>query len=45
MGKHFIQIGEKFNHLTVLEKSSKKTGGNSYYICKCDCGNLREVVG
>ena len=45
MGKHIIQIGEKFNNLIVLEKSSKKTGGNSYYICKCDCGNVREAVG
>ena len=45
MGRHVIQIGEKFNKLTVISKSDKKTGGNSYYICKCDCGETREVVG
>ena len=30
-------IGKKFNHLTVLEKTSKKSGGKTLYKCQCDC--------
>ena len=32
-------IGEKFNRLTVLEKSSLKSGTSYLWLCKCDCGN------
>ena len=38
-----IDSGTKFNHLTVLEKDNSKNKGNTYYLCKCDCGNVVSV--
>lgn len=39
-------IGKKFGKLTVLERSPKKSkNGQLYWICKCDCGNIIEVLG
>ena len=32
---------QKFGKLTALEHITKKNG--SYWLCKCDCGNLKEV--
>ena len=37
-------IGEKYFHMTVLEKV-KNTKGNSRWVCRCDCGNTKEVRG
>lgn len=34
-------INKKFTKLTVIEKASGKT---SFYICKCDCGNMARVL-
>lgn len=36
---HLIEdiIGKKFNHLTVLEKTSKRQCGKILYKCICDC--------
>lgn len=43
-----IPIGTKFNRLTVLEMTEKRTpkshGGHVIYKCKCDCGNIIEVA-
>ena len=36
-------IGKKFNHLTVVEKTNKKSGGKILYKCLCDCENMNEV--
>ena len=41
-------IGRKFGRLTILEDSGKrklKTGGGPriIWLCRCDCGNLKEV--
>ena len=30
-------IGQKFHHLTVLEKTNKKQSGKILYKCECDC--------
>ena len=30
-------VGKKFNHLLVLEKTDKKSGGTYLYKCQCDC--------
>lgn len=30
-------IGQKFNHLLVLEKTEKRQSGKILYKCKCDC--------
>lgn len=32
-------IGLRFGRLTVIGKSKKK----KYWVCKCDCGNIKEV--
>lgn len=31
-------IGQKFNRLLVLEKTSQREGGSIVWKCKCDCG-------
>jgi hypothetical protein len=31
-------IGQKFNKLLVLEKTSQREGGSIVWKCKCDCG-------
>lgn len=33
-----IEIGTKYNHLTVLEATRDKRGPT--YLCRCDCGNI-----
>ena len=35
-------IGQKFNKLLVLEKTSQREGGSIVWKCKCDCG--KEVI-
>ena len=35
-----VEIGDKYNYLTVIAKSDRK----KYWICKCDCGNTTEVL-
>lgn len=37
--------GEKFGHWTVLYKDAPHSGArNSYYVCKCDCGNIKVLT-
>ena len=36
-------IGQKFGHLTVIEKTDKRYHGYVVWKCKCDCGNIKEV--
>ncbi len=39
-------IGKKFGKLTVISKSQKTDkNNNQYWICKCDCGNIKEIRG
>lgn len=37
--------GQKFGCLIALERTERrvKDGGNYYWKCRCDCGNLTEV--
>lgn len=35
-------IGQVFTRLTVIGKSNKK-GFGVYWVCKCSCGNIKEV--
>ena len=36
--------GKKFNMLTALYIDEEKTiNGNVYWVCKCDCGNIKSV--
>lgn len=37
------EIGKRYGRLTVIEKLDKKDFTNSVYLCKCDCGNMKEV--
>ena len=36
-------IGKKFNHLTVLEKTERRSGAEIVYRCICDCEKQTEV--
>jgi len=35
--------GEKFNRLTAIESTGKKSAGGYIWKCLCDCGNYTEV--
>lgn len=35
-------INKRFGNLTVI-KLSRRKNGQLYWLCKCDCGNLKEV--
>ena len=37
------EIGKRYGRLTVVEKLNKKEITNSDYLCRCDCGNMKEV--
>lgn len=44
MSKLIDLTGQKFGRLTVLYKDmSRKTNCGSYWICQCDCGNIKSV--
>lgn len=36
-------VGQKFNHLTVLEKTSQRQCGSIVWKCRCDCGNITYI--
>lgn len=36
--------GHKFNMLTVINRSDKKSSRGVVWECKCDCGGLKDVV-
>jgi len=43
--KDTVHVGEKYGKLTVLEKSDRVVkNGPHYWKCKCDCGNIVEVL-
>lgn len=37
--------GQKFGKLEVIERDITKTTGRAYWICKCECGNIKSVCG
>lgn len=38
-------VGQKFNRYTVIATTEKRTkAGKQIVLCRCDCGNEREVV-
>ena len=37
--------GERFGKLLVLERDKERKGGAAYWICKCDCGNVKSIRG
>lgn len=36
-------IGQRFEQLVVVEKTTKRKHGSVVWLCRCDCGNLKEV--
>lgn len=43
---HFIDItGKKYGRLTVIKSKGKTIQGKYIWLCKCDCGNIVNVVG
>ena len=44
MGKQTHYIGEKFGRLTIIDGPFRK-GRQTYYLCKCECGNEKEIRG
>ena len=40
--------GQKFGRLTVLHRDESKPKGHGkkvYWICQCDCGNIKSIIG
>lgn len=37
------KTGEVFGRLTVLRRSDRKSGRKTYWVCQCECGNIKEV--
>ena len=35
-------VGQRFDKLVVIKKSSTSTYGNIMWVCQCDCGNIVE---
>lgn len=38
-------IGRKFGRLTVIDKGHTDKCGHIYWLCKCECGNIKEISG
>jgi len=36
--------GKRFDKLIALERSNKNTHNGAYWYCKCDCGNICEIL-
>ena len=36
--------GQRFNRLLVLHRDETKPKGKVYWVCKCDCGNVKSVL-
>lgn len=45
MGKLIDITGKKFGRLTVIKRVGSNKQGQSTWLCKCDCGNEKVVVG
>ena len=44
MSKLIDLTGQKFGRLTVIKKDTDKiTNSGSYWICQCDCGNIKSI--
>lgn len=43
LGQGSDLVGQKFGLLTVIERSEKKKDYMSIWVCRCSCGNVKEV--
>lgn len=44
MGKIIDLTGQKFGKLTAIEIDRTNKKNNTYWLCKCDCGNVKSVT-
>lgn len=44
MGRFIDLTGQKFNKLTVIRKIGVAKNRQSIWLCRCDCGNKKEIV-
>lgn len=41
-----MKVGDKYNKLTIIKESPRRaSNGGKYWICQCDCGNIKEIRG
>lgn len=45
MPKYKDLTGQKFGKLTVIKRDLEHTGGAAYWICQCECGNIKSIRG
>ncbi|MBO5704554.1 MAG: hypothetical protein J6R99_00880 [Alphaproteobacteria bacterium] len=45
MGQFIDLTGKKFNRWTVIKRAGVDKNQNILWLCKCDCGTIREVLG
>ena len=38
-------LGKKFNRLTVIARAENNKQGKARWLCKCDCGNIKIILG
>lgn len=38
-------IGQRFGRLTVVRLDDSRSINRTYWICKCDCGNIKSIIG
>lgn len=43
MNKLSCNLGDKFGEWTVLNPNCGSRGGHTYVLCKCSCGQIREI--
>ena len=39
-----MNIGEKYNYWTIINTAPSRHK-HKYWLCQCDCGTIREVLG
>jgi len=46
MHKNFKDLtGQKFGRLVVIKKVNKNKQGKYYWLCQCECGNKKKIMG
>ena len=43
MGAKVDITGKRFGRLLVLEETCKRINGSIVWLCRCDCGNIKEI--
>ena len=45
MAKAIDLVGKRFGRLVVLKRDENKKSKSVYWICQCDCGNIKSIDG